>query len=88
MLVWLFYHHLMGFCSSGNPGDCPYRINGIFNTLLAKGICLLPWMTNRYTGQQKPALRELLFVGLAALVLVPALGFGWFMIHDGFQRDL
>jgi len=89
VLVWLFYHHLMGFASLATLVIALKQgINGIFNTLLAKGICLLPWMTNRDARQQKPALRELLFVGLAALVLVPALGFGWFTIHDGFQRDL
>lgn len=89
VLVWLFYHHLMGFAPLATLLIALKQgINGIFNTLLAKGICLLPWMTNRDGRQQKPALRELLFVGLAALVLMPALGFGWFTIHDGFKRDL
>ena len=89
LLVWLFYHHLMGFAPLATLVIALKQgINGVFNALLAKGICLLPWMTNRDMRQQKPALRELLFVGLAALVLVPALGFGWFTIHDGFKRDL
>lgn len=89
VLVWLFYHHLMGFAPLATLVIALKQgINGVFNTLLAKGICLLPWVTNRDVQQQKPALRELLFVGLAALVLVPALGFGWFTIHDGFKRDL
>ncbi|MCE1226290.1 MAG: hybrid sensor histidine kinase/response regulator, partial [Geobacteraceae bacterium] len=89
LLVWLFYHHLMGFAPLATLMIALKQgVNGIFNTLLAKGICLLPWVTKRDTRQQKPALRELLFVGLAALVLVPALGFGWFTIHDGFKRDL
>ncbi|MDK9717667.1 MAG: PAS domain-containing protein [Trichlorobacter sp.] len=88
LLVWLFYHHLMGFAPLATLVIALKQgINGVFNTLLAKGICLLPWMTNRNIRQQKPALRELLFVGLAALVLVPAFGFGWFTIHDGFKRD-
>jgi len=89
VLVWLCYHNLMGFAPlTALLIALKQGVNGIFNTLLAKGICLLPWMTSRDGRQQKPALRELLFVGLAALVLVPALGFGWFTIHDGFKRDL
>ena len=89
LLVWLFYHQVMGFSLPATLLIALKQgINGIFNTLLAKGICLLPWLTRHEERRQKPALRELLFVGLAALVLVPALGFAWFTIHHGFKRDL
>jgi len=89
LLVWLFYQQIMGFSLLATLLIALKQgINGIFNTLLAKGICLLPWISSREEHQQKPTLRELLFVGLAALVLVPALGFAWFTIHHGFKRDL
>jgi PAS domain S-box-containing protein len=89
LLVWLFYHQIMGFAPLATLVIALKQgVNGIFNTLLAKAVCLTPWVVNRDENRQKPALRELLFVGLAALVLVPALGFGWFSINSNFKRDL
>jgi len=89
LLVWLFYHQIMGFAPLATVVIALKQgINGIFNTLLAEGICLLPWMVRRNEQQQKPALRELLFVGLSALVLVPALGYAWLDINQGFRSEL
>jgi PAS domain S-box-containing protein len=88
LLVWLFYYRIMGFTLQ--PAlviILKQSINGVFNTLLATAICLTPWGRRRNNQQQKPALRELLFAGLAALVLIPALGFAWFTITSTFKSE-
>ena len=89
LLVWLFYHHIMGFAAM--PAlliAVKQGVNGILNTLLATGICLLPRMYLSDQSHNRPSLRELFFVGLAALVLLPALGYAWYDIHGSFQRGL
>lgn len=86
LLVWLFYYQAMGFAfQSALVIVLKQGINGILNTLLATAICLTPWGRRQDGKQQKPALRELLFAGLAALVLIPALGFAWFTITSTFK---
>lgn len=88
VLVWVFYHSIMGFALQATLLIALKQgINGILNTLLAQGINLLPWGEHQ-ADRQKPALRELLFVSLAALVLVPAVGFTWFSISTGFNHEL
>jgi len=89
LLVWLFYHQLMGFSPQATLLIALKQgINGIFNTLLAEGLCLLPWFAGQSRQQQKPSLREILFVGLAALVLLPALGYAWYTIQSNFEHEL
>ena len=89
VLVWLFYHQLMGFAPQATVVIAlKQAVNGIFNTLVAEGLCLLPWFAGRNRQQEKPALREMIFVGLAALVLAPALGYTWYSIQSGFAREL
>jgi PAS domain S-box-containing protein len=89
VLVWLFYHQVMGFAPLATLVIALKQgVNGVFNTLLAEGVCLLPFIARHGRQQQKPTLRELLFVGLAALVLLPALGYAWFDITRSFRKDL
>ena len=88
LLVWLFYHQIMGFAPLATLVIAlKQAINGIFNTLVATMICLIPSVAHN-NKQQKPTLRELLFVGLASLVLLPTLGYAWFSITSDFKRNL
>jgi PAS domain S-box-containing protein len=89
LLVWLFYHQIMGFSPLATLVIALKQgINGIFNTLLATAFCLSPWVTRQEGQHQKPSLRELLFVSLAGLVLLPTLGYAWFSITSEFKQNL
>lgn len=89
LLVWFFYHHVMGFAPQATLVIALKQgINGIFNILLARAICLTPMALRLQGGQQKPALRELLFVGIASLMLIPTLAFTWYDLNRDFRRDL
>ncbi|GEM_PF-1298753 len=86
--VWLFYGQVMGFALQATVMIALKQgVNGIFNALLAQGLNLLPWSSGSFE-REKPALRELLFVSLAALVLVPAVVFAWFSISSDFNRKV
>lgn len=89
LLIWLAHHQIMGFAPMATMVIALKQgINGIFNTLLAQGICLLPWMVRRDEHHEKPTLRELLFVGLAALVLIPTLAYTYISINSEFKQRL
>lgn len=86
--VWLFYGHVMGFALQATIMIALKQgVNGILNALLAQGLNLLPWSSGSFE-REKPTLRELLFVSLAALVLVPAVIFAWFSISSDFSRKV
>ncbi len=88
-LIWLLYGGVMDFESSGvwlivlKQG-----VNGVLNALLAQVICLLLWVVQRTDRPHKPTLRQLLFTGVASLVLIPAVGYVWFNLTRSFELDL
>ena len=89
LLVWLSYHHVMGFAPQATLVIALKQgVNGVLNTLLAKALCLTPWALRFQGRRQKPSLRELLFVCLTSLALIPALGFSWYDINRNFRQDL
>ena len=89
LLVWIFYHQIMGFAPF--PAvlvAVKQGINGIFNSLVATALCLLYRLRRSEDKQDKPSLRELLFVAMAGLALVPALLYGWYDIRTTFRNEL
>lgn len=72
LLVWFFYHQVMGFTNSATLLIALKQgINGIINSLVAETLFLL---TCRLTGRKRelPSLRRWLQVILQGLVLLPA----------------
>ncbi|NJD39789.1 MAG: response regulator [Geobacter sp.] len=88
-LIWLLYGGVMDFESSAVwVIVLKQGVNGVLNALLAQGICLLPLVAQRAARPHKPTVRQLLFTGVASLVLIPAVGYAWYNLTRSFEQDL
>ena len=85
LLVWLFYHQVMGF-DVGTTLMIALKqgVNGISNTLLAKALFLLCWRGRA----ELPSLRNRLLIVLQGLVLVPAFMLAYADINWQFTQQM
>jgi len=86
-LVWLFYHHVMGFAPLPTLLIALKQgINGILNTVAAEAANLVLWRFS--LNRELPTLRKRLLVTLQGLVLVPAFIFIFLNINWQFRQQL
>ncbi len=87
LLVWLFYHHVMGFSAGATLLIALKQgMNGIINTLIAEALFLLSW---RLTGDSElPSLRKWLGVILQGVILVPAFVFAFLDTNWHFRQQM
>lgn len=75
LLVWLLYHNVMDFSAQSTAVVALKQgLNGIFNTLIALTLDLIMRRFRR-SGRQLPSFRQLLFVSMLLLVIVPVFVF-------------
>lgn len=88
LLVWFFYHHLMGFSAQVTLLIALKQgVNGIFNTLVAMGLSIV--VSSRDSRRRElPSLYQLLFVSMALFVLIPAMGYLYVDIQKTLHRQL
>jgi len=87
VLVWFFYHLVMGLPSQTTLMiGVKQGVNGIFNAMLAEGLYYLVCM-RRTAGHQLPSLRSLMLIVMQALVLVPALALLYFDSRAQYQQQ-
>ena len=88
LLFWLFYGQVMGFAGQAvTLVALKQGVNGVLNALLAELISLALKLRSP-ERDQKPALRELIFAGGVALIMLPSISYSWYSISQGFKASL
>jgi len=88
LLVWIFYHHVMGLSPQSTLLIALKQgVNGVFNTLVAMAAFIAAGYVDS-RERRLPSLRQILFVSMSLFVLIPAMGYVYFDINRSLGRQL
>lgn len=88
LLVWLLYYNVMDFSvQSTVVVALKQGLNGIFNTLIALTLDLI-LRRSRLPSRQLPSFRQMIFIPMLLVVIVPSFGFLYFEIQRERDKEL